>query len=319
MAESLAVGPGAGFPERHRIGIVVLNYNGAHLTRACVESILSRTPAALDYAVLVVDNGSRTADWEGLASLRALPRVRVVRSRLNLGFGGGHSFALQFLAADRYLFLNSDCRLRSDVVGSLERFFDEHPRAGLASGLLVDSEDHFRANFHPAPGLAELLLGRALLRRFAPRRYPQRRKEPAVPLAVEVVGGAALYVRSEAFFSVGGFDPFFFLYCEEEDLAMRLRRAGWQVWVVPTARIEHAGGGSTPRDPAYRREFFISFLYYLRKYHRPWTVLAMRVVYCLKLLRRAGREPHAAGLALFVLAGANPAASLRFRRGSPDA
>lgn len=312
-------GPGAGFPERHRVGIIVLNYNGAGLTRTCVESICAHTPESCDYAVLVVDNGSAASDRADLADLAELPRVRVVYSRINLGFGGGHMFGVQFLDADHYLFLNSDCRFLADVAGMLERFLDEHPRAAAASGAMFDPGGHFRANYHPAPHLAELLLGRALLRRFAPRRYPERRRAPAAPLQVEVAGGAALYVRARAFLAVGGFDPFFFLYCEEEDLAFRLRRAGWELWIVPDARFEHAGGGSTPRGPAYRREFFISFLHYFRKHHSSATVLAIRVLYCLKLLRRSLRDPAAARLALFVLAGANPAASLRFRTPSGTA
>ncbi|MGH8426588.1 MAG: glycosyltransferase family 2 protein [Gammaproteobacteria bacterium] len=306
--------PGTGFPDRHRVGIIVLNYNGAELTRACVKSILAHTVSSLDYAVLVVDNGSAADDRERLAKLAGLPRVRVVTSRINLGFGGGHMFGLQFLVADYYLFLNSDCLFENDVAGALVDFMEHNPRAGLASGVTLDRHGSFRANYHPSPNLTELLFGRAFARRFNPARYPDRRNEPIAPLVVEVVGGAALFVRAEAFFEIGGFDPAFFLYCEEEDLALRLRKAAWSVWVVPAARLVHEGGGSTPKDPVHRREFFISFLHYLRKHHGWPAVLAFRVLYCLKLLRRTRHESGAASLAWFVLMGAKPAASLRFRQ-----
>lgn len=312
MAERLGAAPG-GFPDRHRVGIVVLNYDNATVTRRCVESILAHTPETLDYAVVVVDNASVTREREALAPLAGLPRVRVVYSRMNLGFGGGHLFGMQFLDAEHYLFLNSDCQFRNDAAGALLAFMEGEPRAGLASGVLVDSDGAFRCNYHPAPHIGELLLGRGLLRLLNPARYPDRRREPAQPLAVEVLSGAALWVRAAAFFGVGGFDPFFFLYCEEEDLALRLRRADWGVWVVPAARIEHSGGASTPSDPAYRREFFISFLHYFRKYHGGLALLAIRVLYALKLVRRAGRDPDARALAWFVLRGAPARASLRFR------
>ncbi len=302
-----------GFTESHRIGIIILNYNGADYTRACVESILRHSPVASDCAVLVVDNGSRPEDRAGLLPLESLSRVRVVSSRFNLGFGGGHLFGVQFLDADYYLFLNSDCLLLNDVPGLLARFMDAHPRAGLASGITLDHEGGFRANYHPAPHLGELLLGRSLLRRLNARRYPDRRTAPSSPLQVEVIGGAAMFVRADAFFGVGGFDPFFFLYCEEEDLSLRMRRAGWEAWVIPNARIEHEGGASTPDRAEYRQEFFISFLHYLRKHHRFVSRSLIRVIYVLKLLRRVRREPGAARLAWFVLTGANPSASLRFR------
>lgn len=304
----VAAAPGA----RHRLGIIVLNYNGAELTLRCVESVLAHTPATLDYAVLVVDNGSREADREALSALDGKPHVQVVRSRVNLGFGGGHQFGLQFISADYYLFLNSDCRFLNDAAGALVEFMDANPRAALASALSFDPDGHFQCTYHPAPNLAELVLGRSFMRRFRPERYPERRVPPPAPLRTEVVTGATLFVRGDVFFELGGFDPFFFLYCEEEDLALRMRRAGWGVWVVPGARIEHAGRGSTPRGAAYQREFFISFLYYLRKHHGTLDALAIRLFYVLKLARRARRDSRARGLARFVLRGAPPGKSLRY-------
>lgn len=317
MADGIDAVPG-GFPGRHRVGIIVLNYNNAALTLRCVESVLEHTSKTLDYAVLVVDNASVAREREALSPLSELPRVRVIASRVNLGFGGGHLFGVQFLAAEHYLFLNSDCRFRNDAAGALLEFMEHTPGAGLVSGVIVDANGEFRRNFHPAPHVAELLLGRAFLRLLRPGRYPARRHEPVEPLAVEVLSGAALWVRAEAFFAVGGFDPFFFLYCEEEDLALRLRRAGWEVWVVPAARVEHVGGGSTPRDPVYRREFYISFLHYFRKHHGAVALLAIRVLYALKLLRRVRRDPASRSLAWFVLRGAPPSASLRFHPESRD-
>lgn len=299
----------------HRLGIVVLNYNGADLTRRCVESVLEHTPESLDYAVLVVDNGSREADCGALSALDGKPRVRVVHSRVNLGFGGGHQFGLQFISAEYYLFLNSDCRFLNDAAGALVDFMDGNPRAALASALSFDTDGHFQCTYHPAPNLAELVLGRAFMRRFRPERYPERRAPPSAPLRTEVVTGATLFVRGAVYFDLGGFDPFFFLYCEEEDLALRMRRAGWGVWVVPAARIEHAGRGSTPRGAAYQREFFISFLYYLRKHHGVLNALAIRLFYVLKLARRARRDEQATGLARFVWRGAPPGESLRYHPG----
>ncbi|HYW77835.1 MAG TPA: glycosyltransferase family 2 protein [Gammaproteobacteria bacterium] len=308
----------ASVPHR-RLGIIILNYNGAGLTRRCVESVLEHTPSALDYSILVVDNGSRPEDRDALAPLGDDPRVQVVYSRNNLGFGGGHMFGLQFVRADYYLFLNSDCRFLGDAAGALVAFMDGHPSAGLASALSFDTGGQFQCTYHPAPNLAELLLGRAAMRRFQPARFPDRRRAPEHPIQTEVVTGATLFVRGQAFDELGGFDPFFFLYCEEEDLALRMREAGWEVWVVPEARIEHAGRGSTPRGMAYRREFFISFLYYLRKHHGFAGALAIRWFYVLKMLRRARRDREALSLALFILRGAPAGESLRYSPGRQKA
>jgi N-acetylglucosaminyl-diphospho-decaprenol L-rhamnosyltransferase len=52
-----------------------------------------------------------------------------------------------------------------------------------------------------------------------------------------------------AFESVGGFDPTYFMYCEDMDLCRRMAAAGWQSVYVPTALIEHLGGHATSRRP----------------------------------------------------------------------
>lgn len=301
---------------RHRIGVVILNYNRSDLTRQCVQSVIEHTSPALDYRIVVIDNGSREEDRGELAALAAMPRVSVEYSRINLGFGGGHQYGLQFVEADYYLFLNSDCLFLDDVVGTLFAFMEATPDCALATGINLDSRGQYACNYHPAPHFAELVLGRKALKLFNPVRYPDRQRPPAAPLAVEVIKGAAMFVRAHAFLAIGGFDPAFFLYCEEEDLAWRLRHAGWSVWVVPEAHFEHEDGGSTPREVAYRREFFISFLYYLRKHYGVFESLAIRWFYVLKMLRRVRRDRNAWPLALFILRGAPSAASLRFNPGS---
>jgi N-acetylglucosaminyl-diphospho-decaprenol L-rhamnosyltransferase len=62
---------------------------------------------------------------------------------------------------------------------------------------------------------------------------------PALPVEVSFASGAALMVRREAWERTGGFDDRYFMYGEDVDLSLRLRRAGYKVGVVPDARIEH--------------------------------------------------------------------------------
>lgn len=296
------------------VGVIILNFNGAEYTLRCVQSILMKTSEHVDYRILVLDNGSDRADRLKLTSLHALARVDVIYSRMNLGFGGGHQFGIQFLEAKYYLFLNSDCVFCNDVLSVLLDLMDRNPNVALTSGINVDGSGRFKPNYHPDPNVAELLLGRKLLRIFDSGRYPVRRQPPEKPIRVEVLGGASLFVRSKAFFDIGGFDPFYFLYCEEEDLALRLRRGGWEVWVTPDAVLQHDGGASTPSKRSYEREFFISFLYYFRKNHSAATVTTMRLLYAIKLCKRAIFRRSYLGLAWFVLKGANPSASLRFHQ-----
>jgi N-acetylglucosaminyl-diphospho-decaprenol L-rhamnosyltransferase len=56
-------------------------------------------------------------------------------------------------------------------------------------------------------------------------------------------------VDLEAFWSVGGFDPGYFMYFEDVDLAERMGRRGWLHVYAPSAVVVHEGGHSTRREP----------------------------------------------------------------------
>ncbi len=71
--------------------------------------------------------------------------------------------------------------------------------------------------------------------------------DPHVARDVDWLSGCALMLRRRAFDDAGGFDPAYFMYVEDVDLAWRLREAGWRVRYQPSARVVHAGAASTSR------------------------------------------------------------------------
>ena len=75
-----------------------------------------------------------------------------------------------------------------------------------------------------------------LLRLMNPAQYPDKRRIYNEPLQVDLVSGSALFIRATYFHELGGFDTNFFLYCEEEDIALRMRKSNHAVFLVPAAR-----------------------------------------------------------------------------------
>jgi len=269
------------------VAVVVLNYDSTELTVACVEALLARTDPALAFHIRVVDNGSR--DEARIALERWIrgrdPRLSLHLNPTNHGFGGGMSDGLEGLEARYYFFLNNDALVEGDALTILQRTLDARPRIGLAGPAQTDGEGRPRSAYGTLPSISEMLFGRALARvlRGAPPP-PRGRAGP-----VERVSGAAMFVRARAFHEVGGFDPELFLYGEEEDLAWRLRRRGWEVWHVPEARVRHLGGGSSRDRPALERLYYRSYLYVVRKHRGIVYERLFRVLLVLKLARRAFR------------------------------
>jgi GT2 family glycosyltransferase len=302
--------------QRPKTAVIILNYNSAAHTLRCVDSILKHTADLLDTALVVVDNASAKPDQAQLTAL-ASDHVTLVHAEKNLGFAGGMMLGADAVDAEYYFFLKNDCEFRNDVVAVLSSFLDQHPQAALCSGYMLDSDGKPRSSFNYFPSLWLMLLGSGLLRLFSPSRYPDRRKPYAQPVPVDVVTGAAMFTRGTVLKQLGGLDTGFFLYCEEEDYALRIKQAGWKTWFVPQAHIMHIGGASSGDAllrPALQREFYISMLRYLRLHHNLVYATAFRLFIVLKLLRRAitGKVPFS--LAVFVFKGAPGKESLRYKQ-----
>jgi len=294
-----------------KTAVVILNFNSAEHTLRCVEALRARSATMPE--VLVVDNASAPADREKLSPL-ARSGVRLIQSGRNLGFSGGMMLGARQVDTDYCLLLNSDCEFQNDVLATLSDFMQSHPDAALCGTAMVDESGRPRSSFNYFPSLYHAIFGYGLSQLLNPRRYPDRRAQHTEPLQVDVVSGAAMFMRCSVLKELGGLDTGYFLYCEEEDYALRVHRAGWQTWLVPAARVMHVGGASSQGaelKPRLQQEFYISFCRYLRLHYGPLYGLAYRLVMALKLLKRAltGRAPFS--LIGFVLKGAPESASLR--------
>lgn len=297
---------------QYDVAISIINYNSGDHTLSCVESILRHTSDSIRVRIIVVDNNSVESEFRKLDRLPSTEDLTVIRSRVNLGFSGGHTLAMQFMEARYYFFLNNDCLLLNDAVTALHEFFERTPGAALAAPQLFSDDGGRHCSFDYFPTLGLKLLGVAFCRFRHPERYPRKDLVYDRPLKVDLVSGSAMFVRADSFDAIGGFDTTFFLYCEEEDIALRLTAAGGEVFLVPEAQIRHSGGASTEPSQAILREFYISFLYLYRKHYGWFRAQVLRLFLFVKLFRKLTSEK--CRLALFVLSGAPLSRSLRHRQ-----
>ncbi|MGA9854267.1 MAG: glycosyltransferase family 2 protein [Gammaproteobacteria bacterium] len=302
--------------QKPKITVIVLNFNSADHTISCVDSIYRQDIDQFNLNVIVVDNNSTPSDRNKLAVLKS-NNTKLIYSDINLGFSGGMMLGAKGSEADYYFLLNNDCVLQAGSFAALCVFMESHPDAALCSGSMLDSNGRPRSSFNYFPSLLLTFLGSSLLRRLYPKRYADRRRSYAQPVAVDVVTGAAMFIRGTVFRELNGLDTGYFLYCEEEDFAMRVRKAGWKTYHVPQAKIMHIGGASS-NDPAIsqalKQEYYISLFRYLRIYQGFISIVIFRFAYALKLLRRAVMGKASYKLALFALSGAPENKSLRYRQ-----
>ena len=296
--------------------VVLVNYNSAHYTLACVQSLRQQTQAATAYRVVVVDNASAPADRAALAALADFSEVEVHYSVINLGFAGGNMLGYRTAAPKHrptYVFLlNNDTLLRTDCLTELAALLAARPAVGLAAPQMFGAAGEWTESYGFFPTLADKLLGRAFCRAFKLGHYPPRPARAArQPYLVDMVTGAAMFADATLFEQIGGLDENYFLYCEEEDLAWQVWQAGRQVVVVPTAEFTHLGGRSSTPNHALLREFYISLAYFLRKNFSPIQAWLVRWVFIIKLMFRARRGRHYLRLARFMAQDAPMSTSIR--------
>jgi GT2 family glycosyltransferase len=197
-----------------RVDLVVLVHRDA-------PDVVARSVRALavsmgpDWAgrIVLVQNASppataRTAQAEVGRAFPAARRVAVSSSR-NLGFAAGVNLGLAHTAAPYVGVFNPDGVTRPETVARLARALDRDGKVFMAGARIVSTAV-----------------------RAAPPVLP--------PLPVAWLPGTAVLLRREWFLAIGGFDPGFFMYCEDVDLSRRARARGWKLVVGLDAVFWHA-------------------------------------------------------------------------------
>ena len=255
-----------------RLLVLIVSWNTRDLLRDCLQSL--QPGAHPDWDVLVVDNAS--AD-DSVAMVRStFPTVRLIENAVNVGYARANNQGLRTSTAPYALLLNSDTRATPEAIEELVAFLDAHPDAGAVSPRLLRAD----GTAQPFAFGGDPTLG-YLLRRGARRLLSGRYLHDwaiAETRCVDWVSGACLLVRRTAIEQVGMLDENFFMYFEDNDWCLRLRRAGWKTYYHPAAAIVHLGGQSLARNPQAQSAYETSLRYFYRKHYGPLAGFALRLL-----------------------------------------
>ena len=217
--------------------VIIVTYNGAPWIRGALDSLRR---SELPCIPVVVDNAS-TDDSVDIVR-REYPEAVLLAQSDNTGFGIGNNIGIS-LALQRgakYIFLlNQDAFVTPPAFGALVDFMERHPEYAVTTPL------------HCSPDLGSI--DRGTLRGYLHPYAPDYLSDACLGQVKEHynirgINAAAWMVRSAAFRTVGGFDPVFFMYGEDDDLITRFAHLGQRFALVPAARVVHLRARS-PRSP----------------------------------------------------------------------
>jgi GT2 family glycosyltransferase len=227
------------------VSIVTALYNRLDLTREFLVS-LERHPPPEPWEIIWVDDGSTDGTREWLRTLPG-PRHHVVLNEVNLGYAAANNRGAALATGRTLALLNNDLVLTPGWFTPMADILSRFPGAGLVGNVQLNAKtgavDH--------SGFYYYARGKPAHDRTLPPAVPS----PARP--VPAATGACLLVAHERFRALGGFDPVFRNGCEDVDLCLRARAAGWQNYVALNSVIRHHVSSSPGRSDHNQRNAYL--------------------------------------------------------------
>jgi N-acetylglucosaminyl-diphospho-decaprenol L-rhamnosyltransferase len=271
-------------PAEFDIHVVILNFNGGAMLHTVLEAVVRSTGVRL--ALTLVDNastdGSGQAAGAQLRAQRQIPWVLLSNDR-NLGFAAGNNVGIYAFAARYCVLLNNDAVVEPDALARLCHFLDATPRAGACGPRLVFPDGRPQPFSHGGDPTPLYLARRAVARARGAALHDWA---GATPRQVDWVAGTCLALRTAALAQVGLLDESIFMYFEDNDLCLRLRQHGWQVYFVPGAVVRHHNQPSYG-DRARRQRYYAGLAHFYTRHYGVGAGLAVRALTPL-LLARSG-------------------------------
>ncbi len=228
--------------------VVAVTFSPGESLDRFLESLERATTRPVE--VVLADNGSTDGAPEAAAARH--PHVRVLSTGGNVGYGAAANAGLADRCAGWALVANPDIRFEPGALDELLSVAARWPRAATVGPAIKTPDGQLYPSARDLPalstGVGHALVGWAWPGNPWTARYRREREAPRERSA-GWLSGSCFLVDLEAFHSVGGFDPGYFMYFEDVDLAARLGRRGWLHIYAPSAVVEHEGGHATRREP----------------------------------------------------------------------
>jgi len=222
-----------------KFAIVILNWNG--------EALLERyLPLVVKYSgdadIYVVDNAS--TDNSVAFVQEYFPNVKLLKNSSNYGFAKGYNDALKKVDADIYCLLNSDVEVSAGWLEPIKEAFLKLPEASIIQPKILDL---LRKEYFEYAGACGGFLDQFGYPFCRGRIFQAIEKDEGQyddTREIFWATGACMFIKSEVFHSLGGFDEDYFAHQEEVDLCWRAQNKGLKIYYVGASHVYHLGGST---------------------------------------------------------------------------
>ena len=247
-----------------KIAVVTVNYNTADDTTAFLHSLKHVKTPDLEIETIVVDNGSK----KNYKLPDGLKNTTLLRSETNTGFSGGYNIGMKEAlkhGADYILIVNNDTEMDPDMILNLLKILESDPKIGVTTPKIYFAKGHefHKDRYKPdelgkvfwfAGGHTDWNNVMSIHRGIDEVDHGQYDKTEKIDFA----SGCAMFFKREVLETVGLLDDRYFLYYEDADLNERVKRAGYKIYYVPTAKLIHINAASTGGAGNVLHDYFLT-------------------------------------------------------------
>jgi GT2 family glycosyltransferase len=261
-----------------RVAVVILNYNGKSFLEQFLPSVVDHSVGA---DIIVADNSSTDDSIAFLKS--AYPSLKIIQNRSNTGFAQGYNDALKHVEAEYYVLLNSDVEVSAGWIEHVIALMDKNPAIAACQPKILDFNHRNKFEYAGASGGFIDKYGYPFCRGRIFNSLEEDQGQYNENMEVFWATGACMFVRSKAFWEVGGFDGDYFAHMEEIDLCWRLKNIGYKIFVEPKSVVYHVGGGTL--NKVSPRKTYLNFRNNLTTYtkNQAPSFLFFKIIFRMKL------------------------------------
>lgn len=251
------------------VSIIIVNYHVKKDLFECLQSIYSFKQKST-FEIIVVDNDEEKALNKELK--RRFPESIYIPNN-NKGFGQGNNVGAKHAKGKYLFFLNPDTKFLNNTIDILVEYLKKNKDVGIAAPVLFDKKG-IPYSLQGVKKLTPLntIFSHSFIKKMFPdnkvaKSYHNENWDKKSIKEVDVVPGTAFVIRKEIFEKIGGFDEKFFLYFEEFDLCNRVKKLGWKMYMLPTAKVFHKWAVSTKKSKKNINKIFKQSRFYYFKKH----------------------------------------------------
>ena len=259
-----------------KLSVIAVNHNSSALLKECFSSIVS-TIGNEPFEFFVIDSGSKEEDVNNLLNLER-DNVKIILNSENIGYAKAVNIGIRNARGDFILITNPDVFYKSNSIKIMLNALVTLPQCGAVgprtwwnkemtfllpySEIITPCSIFKKELMKISRAMNELILRRWIKRTL---RYWLSEK----PLRQEMLSGACIMTTKKVLDVAGGFDEIFPLYFEDTDWCLRVRKAGYRLYMVPQAGVIHYYNQSAKQDmEASQEKFNYSLDKYVRKHFK---------------------------------------------------